>query len=78
MASNRYSVFVRSISTDGTSLFLDIEVFDGLHTYPTIHPSFAVGTPASDIRAYLQSIVDGQPVLDPDLGKLVGTFIQGH
>lgn len=70
-----YKVFIRSISCDGTSLFCEIEVFDGLHTLPTIRPSFLMGTTASEIRAYCQNIVDNQPTLDPDLGRLVGTFV---
>lgn len=75
MAASKYKVFVRSISTDGTSLFLDIEVFNGLHTLPTIHPSFSVDTPAADIITYLQNIVINQPRLDPLLHVLVGNFI---
>lgn len=76
--ANPYKVFVRSISTDGTSLFLEVEVFDGLHTFPTIHPSFAVGTTAAEIRTYLQTIVDSQPILEPEFHSLIGTFISGQ
>jgi hypothetical protein len=75
VAANKYKVFVRAISTDGTSLFLDVEVFNGLHTLPTIHPSFSVDTPASDIVTYLQNIAVNQPALDPLLKVLVGNFV---
>lgn len=76
--TNKFKVFVRSISTDGTSLFLEVEVFNGLHTLPTIHPSFAVGTTAAQIISYLQTIANNQPVLDPTLKAIVGTFVLGQ
>lgn len=76
--ANPYRVTVRSISTDGTNLFLEIEIFDGLHTLPTLRPSFSVGTTAATINSYLQAIANNQPTLTSDINALVGTTVVGQ
>jgi hypothetical protein len=76
--ANPYRVFIRSISTDGTNLYVEAEVFDGLHAFPAIRPTFMVGTTAATITNYLQTVANNQPVLDGTLGALVGTFINGQ
>lgn len=75
--ANAYSVTIKSIATDGTNLFVTISIFDGLHTLPDITPVFPVGTPAEDIRSYVQTIADNQPALAADLGDLVSLTIAG-
>jgi hypothetical protein len=75
--ANPYRVTINSISTDGTSLFLDVTVFDGVHDLPPIQPTFAVGTSAATIRNYLQTIANNQPVLSGDIAALVRTVIVG-
>jgi hypothetical protein len=74
---NPYRVTIRSISTDGTNMFLEVEVFNGVHTLPPLRPSFPVGTTAATINAYLQTIADNQPVLDQAIADLVSTTIVG-
>lgn len=74
---NRYSVKVNSISTDGTNLFCEVSVFNGLHTLPPLRPVFPVGTSAASILAYLQTIADNQPALTGDIGDLVNRTING-
>ena len=76
--ANPYKVFIRSISTDGTNIYVEAEIFDGFHSFPAIRPSFLVGTTAATITAYLQAVANAQPVLDLTLGALVGTFINGQ
>ena len=72
-----YKVNLKSISTDGTTLFLEVGIFDGVHTFPTIRPSFSVGTSAATIDTYLQAIADERPVLAADIVVLVGkTYTQ--
>lgn len=75
---NPYRVFVKSVSTDGTTIYVEAEIFDGLHSFPAIRPTFMVGTTAATITAYLQTVANNQPVLDGSLGALVGTFINGQ
>lgn len=70
-----YRVKIKSISTDGTNLYLEIEIFNGLHTLPTLRPSFPVGTAASDITSYIQTIANNQPVLDQAIADLVNTEV---
>ena len=71
----KYTVTVNSISTDDTNLFLEISIFDGLHTLPLLYPSFPVGTSAATIQAYLQQIADNAPALTDDIAALVGTTV---
>ena len=76
--ANPYRVFIRSISTDGTSIYVEAEIFDGLHSFPAIRPTFMVGTSATTILSYLQTVANNRPVLDPSIGSLVGSFINGQ
>jgi hypothetical protein len=76
--ANPYRIFIRSISTDGTNIYVEAETFDGLHALPAIRPSFLVGTTAAQISSYLQTVANNQPILDPSIGALVGSFINGQ
>jgi len=76
--ANPYRVLVKSVSTDGTNIYIEAEIFDGLHAFPPIRPTFMVGTPAATIIAYLQQVANNQPILDPTLGALTNTFINGQ
>lgn len=76
--ANPYSVSIRSISTDGTNLYVSIGIFDGLHTLPPIMPVFPVGTSAATIQSYMQNIANNQPTLTQDIANLVNTSIQGQ
>jgi hypothetical protein len=76
--ANPYRVLVKSISTDGTTIYVEAEIFDGLHAWPPIRPTFMVGTSAATITNYLQTIANSQPTLDPTLGALTNTFINGQ
>jgi len=72
-----YRVKVVSISTDGTNLFFEVSIFDGVHTLPYIYPVFPVGTSAATITTYLQTIADNRPALSADIEALVGTGVTG-
>jgi hypothetical protein len=71
----KFRVKVKSISTDGTNLFLEVEIFDGLHTLPPLRPSFPVETTAATIQSYLQTIADNRPSLPADIADLVNTEV---
>lgn len=75
--ANAYKVTINSISTDGTNLFVELSVFDGIHTLPLLRPVFAVGTTAAAIQAYAQAIANNQPALAADIGALVNTTLTG-
>ena len=67
-----YTVKINSISTDGTSLFVNASVSDGPTTFPDITPSFSVEDTAANIDTYMQAIADGAPVLAAGIAQLVG------
>lgn len=74
---NAYKVTVKSAVSDGTNIFLEVEIFSGTQTYQLIRPSFKVGTSAATIRTYLQTIANNQPVLADDIATLVNVPVQG-
>lgn len=75
--ANAYKVVVRSAVTDGTNIFLEVEITSGAVTFPLIRPIFKVGTTAATIQSYLQTIANNQPTLATDVATLVGNPIQG-
>lgn len=78
MPNNPYKTTIRSITTDGTNYYLEVEIFNGLHTFVTIRPAFDVSTTtADDIDAYVQAIADSQPVIAGDIKALVGKTYNG-
>ena len=74
MASG-FKVTIDSITTDGTNLFLEVRISNGLQTFPTIRPVFPVGTAASAITTYIQNIANSVPALTADIAALVGTNV---
>lgn len=74
MASG-YRVTIDSIATDGTNLFVEVRISNGLTTFSTIKPIFPVGTPAADITSYIQTIANNAPALASDIAALVGTSV---
>lgn len=75
--ANAYKVTVKSAVSDGTNIFLDVEIFSGTQTYQMIHPAFAVGTTAATITAYLQTIANNQPTLAADVAAIINVPVQG-
>lgn len=74
---NTYKVTVKSAVSDGTNIFLEVEISSGSQTYPLIRPTFRVGTTASTINTYLQNIANNQPTLASDVASLVNQSVQG-
>ena len=74
---NSYKVTVKSAVSDGTNIFLEVEISSGGQTYPLIRPSFRVGTTAATIKTYLQTIADNQPTLAADVAALTNVPVQG-
>lgn len=75
--ANAYTVRVISITSDGTNLFLEVQLDTGIQTLPIIRPTFEVGTTFAQIQSYLQTIANNQPTLASDLPALVGAVIRG-
>lgn len=75
--ANGYKVRVASAATDGTNIFLEVEITSPTQTYPILRPVFKVGTSAATIQAYLQTIANNAPALSADIAVLVGTSVQG-
>lgn len=76
--ANPYRVTIRSISTDGTNYYAELEIFDGLHQLPTVRPAFDVSTSDVDILAYVQNIANAQPTLPLAIQNLVGQVVIGQ
>lgn len=72
-----YIVAIKSITTDGTNLFVTLSIFDGVHTFPDITPVFPADTTADQINAYVQTVADNRPALSADIGDLVNKTVQG-
>jgi len=72
-----YTVRVMSIATDGTNIYLEIQVSDGATTGPIIRPVFEVGTTAATIATYLQAIATARPTLDASIATLAGATYTG-
>lgn len=66
-------VTVKSIASDGSNLFLEIEVFNGDVTESLIRPVFPVGTSLATIRSYLQTIANNRPTISSDLVPLINS-----
>lgn len=75
--ANAYRVTVKSAVTDGTNIFLEVEIFSGTQTFQLIRPTFKFGTTAATIQAYLQTIANNQPALAADIGTLINVPIIG-
>jgi hypothetical protein len=75
--ANGYKVRLASAATDGTNIFLEIEITSPTQTYPLVRPVFKVGTAASVITAYLQNIATTGPSLTADISALVGQSVAG-
>lgn len=71
------SVVIRSVASDGTNIYLEVEVFNGDVTLPLIRPVFPVGTTAATIRTYLTTIANNRPSLPADILAMVNSPITG-
>ncbi len=65
-------VTVKSAATDGTNIFLEVEIFNGTYTLPMIRPVFPEGTSAAKIQTYLSNIATNAPALTSAVRELVG------
>lgn len=77
MPSPTFIVTLLSAASDGTNIFLEVQIFNGSTTSPLFKPIFEVGTTAATIAAYLQAIATARPVLDSSIAALVGTTYLG-
>lgn len=72
-----YTVRVMTIGTDGTNIYLEIQISDGTTTGPIIRPVFEVGTTAATIVTFLQAIATARPALADTVAVLAGTTYTG-
>lgn len=77
MPNPTYTVRVLTAGTDGTNIYLEIQVSDGNTTGPVIRPVFESGTTYATIAAYLQAMATARPALDATIATLVGTSYTG-
>ena len=77
MPSPTYTVTVLSVATDGTNIFLEIQICNGPSTSAIIRPVFEVGTSAATIVTYLQAIATARPSLDSLVAALQGSTYTG-
>ena len=76
--ANGYRVWIDSIASDGTNLYLEVRISSGGTTMPTIRPVFPVtGTTAAQLLAYIQTIADNGPTLSANIAELVGSSVKG-
>ncbi len=75
--ANPYSVNIRGIVSDGTNVYVEMQITNGTTTAPSVFPIFPVGTAASAVKAYAQTVANNQPVLDATLAALVNTTVVG-
>lgn len=73
MANPTWTVSVRSIASDGTNLFLEVEISNGTTTFPLIRPIFPAATTAATIVTYLQNIANAKPTLGSTIAALQNT-----
>lgn len=73
MANPTWTVTVKSIASDGTNLFLEVEVTNGTTTFPLIRPVFPASATAATIITYLQNIANAKPTLTASIAALAGT-----
>lgn len=75
--ANGYRVRIESAVSDGTNIFLVLQIKSPTQTYELIRPVFKVGTAASVIDTYCQTIADGGPTLATAISELVGKNYSG-
>lgn len=75
--ANGYKVTLKSALSDGTNIFTEMEVYDGLRTQPIIRPVFKSGTTAATITTYMQTIANNAPTLAADVSAIVGSSVAG-
>lgn len=73
MANPTWIVTVIGVATDGTNIFLEINIFNGTSTSQTLRPVFPATTSVSTITTYLQNIANAKPVLAANMAALLGT-----
>lgn len=71
------SITVKTAASDGTNIFLEVEVFNGDVTLPLLRPIFPVGTSAATITSYLTNIANNRPTLAADIVAMVNSPITG-
>ena len=73
--ANGFRVTLKSAMSDGTNIFTEIEIYANGQTLPIIRPVFKVGTAASTITSYMQTIANNGASLAADVAAIVGSSV---
>lgn len=68
---------VKSAASDGTNIYLEVEIFNGDVTLPMLRPVFPIGTTAAEITTYLTTIANIRPTVAAAIIDLVNSPITG-
>jgi len=68
---------IKSAASDGTNIFLEVEVYNGDVTLPILRPVFPVGTTAAEITTYLQNIANNRPSVAQGIAELTNVPVTG-
>lgn len=75
--ANPYKVTLRSAADDGTNTYCEIEVTDGMRTFPLLRPIFPTGVTAATVQAYMQTIANNQPTISAGIQALINVSVLG-
>jgi hypothetical protein len=76
--ANPFIVTPTQFGYDGTNIYMQFNLFDGLHTLPPMQASFPSNVTASTITTYLQNVANNQPTLPASIAALLNVPIQGQ
>lgn len=65
-------VRIDTIASDGTNLYFEASISDGMRTFPPIRPSFSVEATVSEINTYFQTVANSAPTLAGNIQELAG------
>lgn len=61
-------------NTDGKTLFMEIDAFDGEHNNK-FYPHFDADASSDDIIEYMKSLIDGTPQVKPEIASLMNATL---
>lgn len=75
VVSTNFRAKVMDLETDGKTIFLEVDLTDGLTTLK-LEPHLPRSTGPDAIVAYLKELVEKHPTLSPELSDLIGLTVQ--
>lgn len=68
---------IKSAASDGTNIYLEVEIFNGDVTLPLVRPVFPVGTTIATINTYLAVVANNRPTLAADIAAAINVAVAG-